>query len=352
MRLLFAGDIRALHLKRYIQYFRSHNHQVASASVECDPKFKLDYQIEAPNFPDFLKYICGLNSFRKIISDFKPDLINCHFVPNYGLLGMLSRFHPVVISAWGSDILISANKSIFHKFRARKILHSADLVLTDAEMLTTRTSQLGVELNKIKTIPFGVEAEILEKGKARKIENRKQLKLISTRQLKPLYKVDTFVSAIGKLSSLNDYDISILGEGSDLHLLQEIAVNCGQEKSIFKGHQKHVDLITMLLDSDIYISCSESDSTSVSLLEAMACGCFPVVSDIEGNREWIADGENGLLFPVGDIQALADKIESATRDISMRQKAVHHNFELILNKAVWENNMAEVEQEFETLVRC
>ena len=73
----------------------------------------------------------------------------------------------------------------------------------------------------------------------------------------------------------------------------------------FKGELSRKELIDCYLGSDLYISTSLSDSTSVSLLEAMALGLIPVVTDILGNREWIEDRKIGFLFPISDHNALA-----------------------------------------------
>jgi glycosyltransferase involved in cell wall biosynthesis len=63
--------------------------------------------------------------------------------------------------------------------------------------------------------------------------------------------------------------------------------------------------------ADLYISASHVDGSSVSLMEALACGLPCLVSDIPANREWVTDGENGWLFPDGDAEALAARILQA-----------------------------------------
>lgn len=50
-----------------------------------------------------------------------------------------------------------------------------------------------------------------------------------------------------------------------------------------------MDVGNLLYKNDVFISIPSSDSTSVSLLEAMCCGLFPIVSDLPANREWIHD---------------------------------------------------------------
>ena len=79
------------------------------------------------------------------------------------------------------------------------------------------------------------------------------------------------------------------------------------------------DEIPRLLSlASIYVSTSLSDGASNSLLEAMACGVAPVVSNIPANQPWIDDGVNGYLFPVGDKKALANNILTLLGDEKLR----------------------------------
>ena len=65
--------------------------------------------------------------------------------------------------------------------------------------------------------------------------------------------------------------------------------------------------------ADLYLSASHSDGSSVSLMEALACGRPVLVSDIPGNREWLENSPAGWLFTDGDEDALADGILQACR---------------------------------------
>ncbi len=68
----------------------------------------------------------------------------------------------------------------------------------------------------------------------------------------------------------------------------------------------------------------------------MACGLFPVVTDIPANREWIRDGYNGYLVPPDDELALAQRIKLALKDEALREKAGRTNTDLARQKASWE----------------
>jgi glycosyltransferase involved in cell wall biosynthesis len=112
----------------------------------------------------------------------------------------------------------------------------------------------------------------------------------------------------------------------------------------------HARMAPTLAGAQVYVSTSLSDSTSVSLLEAMAAGAFPVVTDIEANREWIEDGRNGFLVPVDDPAVLASRIIAALADPELRRRARAHNLELVRRRASWRANMDAIERLFRRLV--
>ncbi|MGH2605636.1 MAG: glycosyltransferase family 4 protein, partial [Anaerolineales bacterium] len=83
----------------------------------------------------------------------------------------------------------------------------------------------------------------------------------------------------------------------------------------------------------ISVSVSEHDGTPNSLLEAMACGAFPVCGNLESIRDWIEDGVNGLLVDAGDPVGLARAIGRALDDHGLRQRAAERNQELVTKRA-------------------
>jgi glycosyltransferase involved in cell wall biosynthesis len=97
-----------------------------------------------------------------------------------------------------------------------------------------------------------------------------------------------------------------------------------------------------LRSADIYVSTSLSDGTSVSLLEAMACGVFPIVTDIPGNRPWIAHGKNGFLFEKGDYDKLSELILQNIGSKELIKNAAKINQEIVKEKGNWENNIKEI----------
>jgi glycosyltransferase involved in cell wall biosynthesis len=113
----------------------------------------------------------------------------------------------------------------------------------------------------------------------------------------------------------------------------------------------HVKIPVLLREHNLYLSSALSDTTSVSLLEAMACGLFPVVTNIPANREWISDGVNGSLFSPSDPADLARVVVEAWKQARLRKSAQQHNLALVAEKANWRDNMAQVKELFERLIK-
>lgn len=74
------------------------------------------------------------------------------------------------------------------------------------------------------------------------------------------------------------------------------------------------DMAGFWAKQDIYLNVSESEGMSLSMLEAMACGCVPVVTDVSGVDDVIHNGENGFVVPVDRLIEIADKIEAINND--------------------------------------
>ena len=107
----------------------------------------------------------------------------------------------------------------------------------------------------------------------------------------------------------------------------------------FLGKIPHENMPSLLEKTDVYVSTSLSDGTSVSLLEAMASGAFPVVTDIAANKEWITDGMNGFLVPIDDETSLAQKIVQSLRNEKLMERARQRNWEVVREKAYLRHHM-------------
>ena len=200
---------------------------------------------------------------------------------------------------------------------------------------------------------MGVSDLFFCKQNKKHFQNKNNFKIISIRQTEPLYNVSLLIQAIPYCSKKTEKQIEFLigGEGSQKASLVRLAEKLKiVERVKFLGKLSEAELFHNLQNSDLYVSTSLSDSTSVSLLEAMACQLIPIVTDIPGNREWVKDGENGFLVPVDRPEILAEKIVEVVENFKKYQSWLEKNLNLIKQKANLEENLKKIEQNFLELV--
>jgi glycosyltransferase involved in cell wall biosynthesis len=145
----------------------------------------------------------------------------------------------------------------------------------------------------------------------------------------PLYQIDQIIlQAKTFLTENSGWVLQLAASGSQTTTLQELAQqNLPADSYAFLGFQAGEENQRNYLNAQIYISIPTTDGTSISLLEAMAYGCIPIVSDLPANREWIEHGKNGLITS-GDISK--DLALAQTLDIKVVQGL---NNEIIAQRA-------------------
>jgi glycosyltransferase involved in cell wall biosynthesis len=167
----------------------------------------------------------------------------------------------------------------------------------------------------------------------------------------PVYDIPRIVDAAAiVLARRPDARFVFVGDGSLRPALERrAAARLPAGRYEFTGLVSAESLAGLLGRAELAVSASLSDSTSVTLLECMACGAVPVVSDLEGNREWVEDGVHGRLVPPG-VEALAAAIERALADAAWRGSARAAGRALVERRADRERNMREIERRFDALV--
>jgi glycosyltransferase involved in cell wall biosynthesis len=110
------------------------------------------------------------------------------------------------------------------------------------------------------------------------------------------------------------------------------------------------ELAGHLRRAQVMVSPSVHDGIPNSLLEGMACGCFPIAGDLESIREWITPGKNGSLVDATDASALADAIIEALENKNLRRDAAGRNRRLIIERADYAHCMAQVGEFYRRVV--
>lgn len=350
VRVCFLGDAGSIHLQRWIDYFVTTGYEVEVISFRAASLQGAKVHLLAHGSDSRLAYLRGLLKIRHLLKTIHPDILHAHYATSFGLLAVISRFHPLVVSAWGSDVLVAPQESAWLRYVVKKVLRDADALTSDSLYMSKRMEDLLEGKEKLlKTVTMGVSKEWFS-GISSLTKNPWQI--LSLRGHHPIYNIDTIIRAMaGVIPVLPEANLVIAGEGPETPALKALVETLGiQDHVQFVGQLPHERVKHYLCESSISVSVPTSDATAVSLLETMACGAFPVVTDLPANREWIEEGINGLIVPAKDALALTSTLIKALQAPKLREQAVDLNRRKIVDKAIWENNMAEMETLYQKLL--
>ena len=377
LRLAVLGDLDGMHTQGWLSFFTERGHEVhaisfyppstnpSGATVHVLKKRARGGPAETGSAPAALPALRRLlppslerlvqygryahAGLARVVREIDPDVLHAHFVVEHGFYGSAANFHPFVVSAWGSDIF-RAPKTSLGRFIAKRALKSADLVTVNDPEMSRQVTALGVTPDRVALVRLGVDREFLA-ATARPlnhVESSFPRTLISDRALEPLYNVDSVIQAFALArGEAGDARLLIAHDGSQRGHLGDLVRSLGLESAIeFLGHLDRETLRERLGQSDVYISVPSSDSLSVSTMEAMAAGVFPIVSDLPSQRAWIEHGVNGLRVAVRDVGALAAAMTKALSDVDLRRKAAALNRAKVEAEGARDRNMLVLERHY------
>jgi len=310
------------------------------------------FQLPSLSSRNRINIFLNLVKVRHLVKKIAPDILHAHYVTSYGLAGAVSGWRPFIVTAWGDDVLVSPEESLLYRMIVRWVLGRADLVTSMAEHMTKfMNKRLYSAPKRILTLPFGVDTEQFNRGCRLHKHGDAPAKVVSTRNLEDEYDVETYIRAIPLvLDKRPDARFLVAGDGGLRLSLEKLAIDLRIEKHTeFLGKIPYKEMPHLLGGADVFVTTSISDGNNISLNEAMACGVFPVASDIPANREWIEHGKNGLIFPVGDANGLAEAIVQALQEPEWRQSVVDKNWVIISQRGSWAKSMAKIEDYYRRL---
>jgi len=367
-RILYIADSTSIHTQRWLRYFVDKGYDIHLITIGRKRRI-LPYARHVMNFDQFYygspSFIPNLLKARRLISSIRPDILHAHFVHQYGWLGALSGFHPFVLTGWGTDILElpHASRFKFGKWLTQYALRRADAVTVTSEAAQREAVALGARAKKVEVIFWGVDTK-----KFRPDTDTGQLRadinipagapvILSNRSFAPLYNNDIIIEAMTGV--LRKYPAAILilqnagGVQGGEHGLKALAEQRGILRSLrFLPPFEHDMLPPLYALADIYVSVPSWDAGPVSLKEAMACACAPVISNVPGPMEWVRHEENGLVVPVRDPDKLARAVCRLLANPDMKGRFNEKNRKIILENAGHDSQMRKAESIYHNLVHA
>ena len=253
---------------------------------------------------------------RAVLDRIGPELVHAGPVQGPAFLAALAGFRPLVTMSWGSDLLWKARRGL-GRWKARLTLARSEVLVCDSESVHQRAVQLGMPAERIVKFPWGVDLDHFSPGPAsglrRELGWENEFVVLSTRALEPLLGIDVLIEGFVRAAAgCPELRLLLLGSGSlETEIKNRLALGGAEHQVHFAGQVDFARLPEMYRAADLYVSASHSDGSSVSLLEAMACGLPALVSDIPGNREWVEPEVNGWWFRDNSGSDLARQLRQA-----------------------------------------
>lgn len=292
-------------------------------------------------------YLRALLQVRRLVRRIAPDIVVGYRTISYGFLAAVTGFHPLAVAAQGQ--VVSPPLGALKLMLAGFTLGRADLVNSWGPHMTRRLVEVGAAPEKILTCPRGIDLDLFRRrnGDAPRTEN-----VIVTRTMHRVYRHDVILRALSLLSKERPGLRGVfVGDGEARSELEKLSTDLGMDGLVdFHGAIRPDRLAELLRGASVYVSAVKTDGVSASLLEAMACGCYPVVTDNEANRLWVDDGENGTLVAGSEPADLARAIAGALDDVEARDRAAALNRRIVEERADLTKNMRTIEDAYESLV--
>jgi len=359
LKICYLADGKSVHTQKWVRYFADKGHNVCLVTFN---ETKPIEGVEVKKLRYFSKFAYPFRIFevKKAVKKIAPDILHAHYVSHYGMYAALTGFKPLVVSVWGSDVLVDPKRSMMKSYVVRYVLKKADLITVDSVSSFRMVVGFGADEGKVKLIIHGADLKMFHP-----VEDREEFKkdlgvpqsyhiVISTRSLESIYDIDTLIKAVPHIldDCPNTYFL-IIGDGTQRRKLEELTHKLGVTENVrFVGLLPNYEIPKFLGISDVYVSTSLSDTTSVSLLEAMACELPVVVTDLEGNREWIKNGRNGFLFPQGHFKALAEKVIYLVKNEDTRRKFGIIGRRIVEKEAGYDKEMGKMEKLYKDLIEA
>jgi glycosyltransferase involved in cell wall biosynthesis len=391
MRILFVADGRSPIALNWMKYFSETGHEIHLASTyPFEPSFQIESShlipvafsraigtaritskstagslgprlasIATPRIRTYLRqWIVPLSLPRAaqilpgLVSQIQPDLVHAMRVPYEGMLAALANSDaPLLISIWGNDFTLHAQSTPLTRRYTRTAMSRADALHTDCR----RDAQLAIEWGFSKKKPItvlpsggGVQLDLFYPSDNNDLGS---MRVINPRGLRAYVRNDTFFQAVPlvakQIPQVKFICPGMAGESAPSRWIRHFG---GGDHVELLPKQSRKEMAGLFRSSQVAASITTHDGTPNTLLEAMACGCYPIAGDLESVREWIVPGKNGQLVEPDDPRRLADEIVSALRNPDLMATARKRNLGLIRNKAEYGLVMAKAVAFYEELI--
>ena len=289
------------------------------------------HEVPVTNYPlfEYPPYTLALATRIAEVSEYYDlDIMHVHYAIPHSVSALLARQMlatrnrklPFVTTLHGTDItLVGIDRSYLPI--TRFAIEQSDGVTSISNYLRKQTIQDFSIQRPIEVIPNFVNCDVYTP----KLEGREQARAAYAKPEEKIFahlsnfravkRVIDVVEVFARVAAKVPSQLLMIGDGPDRSRAEYLAIDRGvRDRVHFLGKQDSVsDLLPL---ADLMIMPSEMESFGLAALEAMACRVPTIATRVGGVPELVEDGVNGLLFPVGDIEAMAEASIALLQDES------------------------------------
>ncbi|MEO5644965.1 MAG: glycosyltransferase [Bacteroidia bacterium] len=364
-RILFLADIDSAHTRKWAISLSERGYEIGIFSLR---KSESSLFISHPSIRVFnedglatqkfhiasalkLSYLQFVPAVKATIKKFQPAIVHAHYATSYGLLGVRSGFHPLIISVWGSDIFEFPKKSILHRLLVFNNLKKADAVFSTSEIM--REEVLHYVTKEVDVTPFGVDVNEFAPEEAASLFTGNPKVIGTIKSLEQNYGIETLISAFALVKKKYAADLKLLicGDGTKEQELKQLANETGYGNDIlFSGRINQQEVPRYHNMIDIFVNISLQESFGVAVVEAMACEKPVVVTPVGGLKEVVEENVSGVFVPVGNIERTAEAILGLLDDPAKAKRMGEEGRKRVLKKYDWKNNLDDIEKLYNKIV--
>ncbi|HRH67086.1 MAG TPA: glycosyltransferase [Bacteroidia bacterium] len=301
---------------------------------------------------DLLKsvYFLSGKKVRRAILEFRPDIVHAHYLSSYGTLGRISGFHPLVISAWGSDLLDFPKRSFLHKALIHNNLRAADVRIAASAILEKEIRE-SFHLSCI-TIPFGIDTERFCPVPAERQRFQEEIVIGTIKSLEPVYAPEILIQAFAEMIKEfphHSFRLLLVGEGSMEQQLRKLVEELNiSAQTTFQGKVNYNEVQRYHNQMDIFANLSLQESFGVSVLEASACGKPVIVSNAPGLQEVFRNNQTGIAVGIRNVNETKLALSRLVQDAPLRTKMGEAGRKFVTGNFDWKESVKKLIAMYQT----